>query len=200
MPLSRPPKSRDPVTGPRRRMVRWLYTHRTTMKWLRYNSWKCQRAVRHCTGGCPLENACNKGPSSPLHSGGGHGPVLSQGSGPMWAKLSLRPPRQPRTSYGLPFIHTRRHYHPPSLPTVWEGPLDRLAPLSRATRSLRPTPPPESPTPTAIRSGKKIQTTHERRGVPAQHVPFFYTPSHLSELRSFKLIISTHVRFIFIFK
>ena len=36
--------------------------------------------------------------------------------------------------------------------------------------------------------------------VLAQDVPFFYTPSHLSELRSFKSIISTHVPFIFIFK
>ena len=38
-----------------------------------------------------------------------------------------------------------------------------------------------------------------RRG-PAQDVPFFYTQSHLSELQSFKLIISTDFRFIFIFK
>ena len=31
------------------------------------------------------------------------------------------------------------------------------------------------------------------RRVPAQDVPFFYTPSHLCELQSFKSIISTHV-------
>ena len=30
--------------------------------------------------------------------------------------------------------------------------------------------------------------------------PLFYTPSHLSELQSFKSIISTHLPFIFIFK
>ena len=35
---------------------------------------------------------------------------------------------------------------------------------------------------------------------PAQNAPFFYTPSHLSELQSFKSIISTIFPFIFIFK
>ena len=36
--------------------------------------------------------------------------------------------------------------------------------------------------------------------VPSQDVPFFYTPSHLSELKSCKSIISTDFPFIFIFK
>ena len=35
---------------------------------------------------------------------------------------------------------------------------------------------------------------------PAQDVPFFYTPSHFSELNSCKSIISTNFPFIFIFK
>ena len=35
---------------------------------------------------------------------------------------------------------------------------------------------------------------------PVQDVPFFYTPSHVSELQSCKLIISTDFPFIFIFK
>ena len=35
---------------------------------------------------------------------------------------------------------------------------------------------------------------------PAQDVPFFYTPSHLSELQSCKSIISTGFPYIFIFK
>ena len=35
---------------------------------------------------------------------------------------------------------------------------------------------------------------------PAQDVPFFYRPYHLSELKSFKLIISTHFTFTFMFK
>ena len=35
---------------------------------------------------------------------------------------------------------------------------------------------------------------------PAQNVPFFYTPSHFSELQSCKLIISTEIYFIFIVK
>ena len=36
---------------------------------------------------------------------------------------------------------------------------------------------------------------HSRRG-PAQDVPFFYTPSLLSEIKSFKATISTHFTFI----
>ena len=40
---------------------------------------------------------------------------------------------------------------------------------------------------------------HPRSG-PSQESPFFYMPSHLSELKSFKSIISTHFPFIFIFK
>ena len=35
---------------------------------------------------------------------------------------------------------------------------------------------------------------------PSQDVPFFYTSSHLSELQSFKSIISTIISVIFIFK
>ena len=35
---------------------------------------------------------------------------------------------------------------------------------------------------------------------PAQDIPFFYTPSQLSEIQSFKSIISTRFTFIFIFK
>ena len=38
-----------------------------------------------------------------------------------------------------------------------------------------------------------------RRG-PAQDAPFFYTPSHLSELQSCKSILSTGFPFIFILK
>ena len=38
-----------------------------------------------------------------------------------------------------------------------------------------------------------------RRG-PAQDVPFFYMPSHLSEQKSCKSIISTNISVIFIFK
>ena len=41
--------------------------------------------------------------------------------------------------------------------------------------------------------------TYNKRG-PAQEVPFLYTPSHLSELQSFKSIISTHFPLILIFK
>ena len=39
----------------------------------------------------------------------------------------------------------------------------------------------------------------QRRG-PAQDVPFFYMPSHLIELQSFKSIILTDISGIFIFK
>ena len=39
----------------------------------------------------------------------------------------------------------------------------------------------------------------QRRG-PAQDVPFFYTPSQLSELKSCKSIVSTNISIIFIFK
>ena len=35
---------------------------------------------------------------------------------------------------------------------------------------------------------------------PYQDTPFFYTPYHFSELKSFKSLISTHFLFIFIFK
>ena len=35
---------------------------------------------------------------------------------------------------------------------------------------------------------------------PSQDVPFFYTPSHLSELQIFKSIITTEYYFVFIFK
>ena len=49
--------------------------------------------------------------------------------------------------------------------------------------------------------GVKIPSTPDDYGRgPAQDVPFFYTPSHLSELQSFKSIISTHFLLIFIFK
>ena len=41
--------------------------------------------------------------------------------------------------------------------------------------------------------------TLHRHG-PAQDVPFFYMPSQLSELQSFKSIISTNISGIFIFK
>ena len=44
-----------------------------------------------------------------------------------------------------------------------------------------------------FRVGAKIRS-------PAQDVPFFYTPYHLSELKSCKSIISANFSFIFIFK
>ena len=47
--------------------------------------------------------------------------------------------------------------------------------------------------------GGVCPSQHIRRG-PAQDVPFFYTPSHLSELQSFKSIISTNISSVFIFK
>ena len=43
------------------------------------------------------------------------------------------------------------------------------------------------------------ERSHSRWG-PAQDVPFFYTPSHLSELQSCASIISTKFPFILIFK
>ena len=43
------------------------------------------------------------------------------------------------------------------------------------------------------------KSQYDRRG-PAQDVPFFYTPSHFSELQNTKSIIAINFHFIFMFK
>ena len=49
-------------------------------------------------------------------------------------------------------------------------------------------------------SSPHVSFTYAIWRVPDQDFPLFHSPSHLSELWSFKSIISTHVHFIFIFK
>ena len=44
------------------------------------------------------------------------------------------------------------------------------------------------------------EISNDFRRVTSQDIPFLYTPYHLSELKTFKSIISTNISGIFIFK